>query len=470
MDKCVVELSVGTCGPSEVFVLNSSWEKAIGCGTSYCVRSPANLADIKYGHAFRNRLTRACERIKDTHCWSWMSSSDWLSGKELPPDKDTPMVTGAILGVGENCRPEYRISQLTLDLAMKLPAYNHASLVWSSTGMKWQGKREIPEKTRRPAASPGTIPACGNPVANSLGVKPGSTGEGDDEALGVRVSVARIAPSLLELGRAAPSRSYDFMINRSVVHDCRSPLSITHRADLGQDKSHGRQLSKRTSRRLMRGGLSCRNTLHKSWPCPRGGLFATPPLQPITFLLLYSAVCPAQVSGGHQRDGTLFVNQYAATYLSPDSLAKWEPFAADGSQSVSGYALFRETAAQSHNSRPAGKQTSNPVPSRSEIKLATHSDRRQRRESCGSETQMRRSETNRVGGPQWCSGYSSLHPPRQTRFDSRWGCPRIFVSGNRTGRCCWLAGFLGDLPFSPPFHSGTALCSYLETSKIRVII
>ncbi|KAJ8893712.1 hypothetical protein PR048_006312 [Dryococelus australis] len=33
---------------------------------------------------------------------------------------------------------------------------------------------------------------------------------------------------------------------------------------------------------------------------------------------------------------------------------------------------------------------------------------------------------------------------------------RIFVSGNRAGRCRWSAGFLGDLPFPPPLHSGDA--------------
>ncbi|KAJ8870546.1 hypothetical protein PR048_029569 [Dryococelus australis] len=35
-------------------------------------------------------------------------------------------------------------------------------------------KREIPEKTRRPAASSGTIPTCGNPGVTQLGIEPGS--------------------------------------------------------------------------------------------------------------------------------------------------------------------------------------------------------------------------------------------------------------------------------------------------------
>ncbi|KAJ8868665.1 hypothetical protein PR048_030204 [Dryococelus australis] len=43
----------------------------------------------------------------------------------------------------------------------------------SSAGMKERGKREIPEKTRRPTASSGTIPICENPVTRS-GIEPSS--------------------------------------------------------------------------------------------------------------------------------------------------------------------------------------------------------------------------------------------------------------------------------------------------------
>ncbi|KAJ8889791.1 hypothetical protein PR048_009294 [Dryococelus australis] len=34
--------------------------------------------------------------------------------------------------------------------------------------------------------------------------------------------------------------------------------------------------------------------------------------------------------------------------------------------------------------------------------------------------------------------------------------PWIFAYGKRTRRCHWPAGFLGDLPFPTPLHSGTA--------------
>ncbi|KAJ8884016.1 hypothetical protein PR048_015873 [Dryococelus australis] len=36
------------------------------------------------------------------------------------------------------------------------------------------------------------------------------------------------------------------------------------------------------------------------------------------------------------------------------------------------------------------------------------------------------------------------------------GSPRNFACGNRAGRCRWPAGFLGDLSFSLPFHSGAS--------------
>ncbi|KAJ8889325.1 hypothetical protein PR048_008824, partial [Dryococelus australis] len=45
--------------------------------------------------------------------------------------------------------------------------------LWSNAGMKGRGKREIPENTRRPTASSGTIPTCENPV-NRPGIEPGS--------------------------------------------------------------------------------------------------------------------------------------------------------------------------------------------------------------------------------------------------------------------------------------------------------
>ncbi|KAJ8870839.1 hypothetical protein PR048_027139 [Dryococelus australis] len=49
-----------------------------------------------------------------------------------------------------------------------------ARLVWSSAGIQRLGKREIPEKTRRPASSSGKIPACENLGATPPGIEPSS--------------------------------------------------------------------------------------------------------------------------------------------------------------------------------------------------------------------------------------------------------------------------------------------------------
>ncbi|KAJ8866347.1 hypothetical protein PR048_032190 [Dryococelus australis] len=47
-------------------------------------------------------------------------------------------------------------------------------------------------------------------------------------------------------------------------------------------------------------------------------------------------------------------------------------------------------------------------------------------------------------------------PTKAVRVQSPAGSLRIFACGNRAGRCRWSADFIGDLPFSPPFHSGAA--------------
>ncbi|KAJ8882968.1 hypothetical protein PR048_014807 [Dryococelus australis] len=59
----------------------------------------------------------------------------------------------------------------------------------------------------------------------------------------------------------------------------------------------------------------------------------------------------------------------------------------------------------------------------------------------------------------------------QTPAGSLW----IFARGNHTGRCRWSAGFLGNNPFPPPFHSDAAPYSTqspssdLKTSMLRAV-
>ncbi|KAJ8881827.1 hypothetical protein PR048_018313 [Dryococelus australis] len=51
---------------------------------------------------------------------------------------------------------------------------SRAAVGWSGAGMQGRGKREYPEKARRQATSPSTIPTCQNPGVNPPGIKPGS--------------------------------------------------------------------------------------------------------------------------------------------------------------------------------------------------------------------------------------------------------------------------------------------------------
>ncbi|KAJ8874482.1 hypothetical protein PR048_025342 [Dryococelus australis] len=47
-------------------------------------------------------------------------------------------------------------------------------------------------------------------------------------------------------------------------------------------------------------------------------------------------------------------------------------------------------------------------------------------------------------------------PTKATWAQSPAGSLRVFACENRAGRCRWLAGFLGVIPFPPPLYSGTA--------------
>ncbi|KAJ8869911.1 hypothetical protein PR048_028920 [Dryococelus australis] len=50
---------------------------------------------------------------------------------------------------------------------------------------------------------------------------------------------------------------------------------------------------------------------------------------------------------------------------------------------------------------------------------------------------------------------STVHS-RANRVRSPAGSLQALASENRAGRCCWSAGFLGDLPCPPPLHTGAA--------------
>ncbi|KAJ8885938.1 hypothetical protein PR048_012144 [Dryococelus australis] len=60
------------------------------------------------------------------------------------------------------------------------------------------------------------------------------------------------------------------------------------------------------------------------------------------------------------------------------------------------------------------------------------------------------------GPPEVAERLACSPPTKANRVQSPAGSLRIFARGNRAGRCHWSAGFLGDLPFPPPFHYGAA--------------
>ncbi|KAJ8883724.1 hypothetical protein PR048_015578 [Dryococelus australis] len=63
-------------------------------------------------------------------------------------------------------------AQLT-ERSRGLPMSGTMVLTWISAGIKEREKRQIPEKTRRPVASSGTILTCENPGMTRLGIEPG---------------------------------------------------------------------------------------------------------------------------------------------------------------------------------------------------------------------------------------------------------------------------------------------------------
>ncbi|KAJ8866651.1 hypothetical protein PR048_032512 [Dryococelus australis] len=69
------------------------------------------------------------------------------------------------------------------------------------------------------------------------------------------------------------------------------------------------------------------------------------------------------------------------------------------------------------------------------------------------------------GGAAVAERLARSPPTKANRVQSPAGYSRIFASGDSAGRCRWSANFLGDLPFPPPFHFGTAPYSLLSPSS-----
>ncbi|KAJ8895232.1 hypothetical protein PR048_000557 [Dryococelus australis] len=90
----------------------------------------------------------------------------WRQQLQLAPSGDSLVISA----------PAAMLPSRRRSLLASLVGEPRASLllrIWSGAGIKGRGKREIPEKTRRPTASSGTIPTCENPVTRPR-IEPGS--------------------------------------------------------------------------------------------------------------------------------------------------------------------------------------------------------------------------------------------------------------------------------------------------------
>ncbi|KAJ8865506.1 hypothetical protein PR048_033746 [Dryococelus australis] len=90
--------------------------------------------------------------------------------------------------------------------------------VWSSAGMKGQGKREIPEKTRLPAVPSGTIPTCEKFGSNLPGIKTGTTWTQEMVWLIVNDLNYDVAKELPLIVRGGPTPTDTSALSRRVHH------------------------------------------------------------------------------------------------------------------------------------------------------------------------------------------------------------------------------------------------------------
>ncbi|KAJ8886093.1 hypothetical protein PR048_012302 [Dryococelus australis] len=82
-------------------------------------------------------------------------------------------------------------------------------------------------------------------------------------------------------------------------------------------------------------------------------------------------------------------------------------------------------------------------------------------------TRLRKNEGNSRGRCQ--AKIARFRPPLPATQLSEPGLiPRGVAYGNRAGRCRLSVGFLGDLPFPLPFHSGTASSTLIGSQELDV--
>ncbi|KAJ8876123.1 hypothetical protein PR048_024032 [Dryococelus australis] len=104
------------------------------------------------------------------------------------------------------------------------------SNVWSSAVMKGQGKREIPEKTHRRAASSSTIPTCKNPGVTRPGIEPGSPKSQASRL----TTVATVALPLKRQTHSPEARLHPTETKTRWRYDTSSGYRSTHQSFLGE--------------------------------------------------------------------------------------------------------------------------------------------------------------------------------------------------------------------------------------------
>ncbi|KAJ8866250.1 hypothetical protein PR048_032093 [Dryococelus australis] len=130
------------------------------------VRDMHNARGASLGRASLNKeILRADE--DETRS---IRSSSGLRGRELGYPRRNPPQHAASSGTIPTCKnPGNHLTGFeeiwaALNIEGLRANEGEAKCVWSNTGMQGRGKREIPEKTHRPATSFGTIPTFRNPV------------------------------------------------------------------------------------------------------------------------------------------------------------------------------------------------------------------------------------------------------------------------------------------------------------------
>ncbi|KAJ8897998.1 hypothetical protein PR048_003358 [Dryococelus australis] len=297
--------------------------------------------------------------------------------------------------------------------------------VWRSAGVKGRGKRDIPEKTRRPAAPSGTIPKCENPRVTRPEIDPGSHWW----------EASRLTAFDRWLTAQPPQSRLIWRVCGSCEEGSRRVTSICERGGGGSDGAPDRRQANRSADRARRKLIASLPAAGQSGSARRSeyrelssARLPPPPPQP-------RHVGTSRPSCG-------------ATSLSAADIRPPVEYNAKKLASITARGV-RKVHWRGCN------ETVQPA---SELRL-------------GINKQINKSEAGRdlpyvpryfrIGRKHCLARGSNYSPPTY----ANWGRSRIFARGNRAGRCRWSAGFLGDLPVSSRLRIPAVLRTHLIGSQ-----